>query len=60
MGMVRLFTLKDNTKSFVDVPAESVAEAQVELELSGAVVYHAKALQKPSKRSKARLSKRLY
>jgi hypothetical protein len=58
--MVRLFTLKDSTKSFIDVPAAAVEEAQVEVEMSGGTVYHAQLLPKPGKQRKARLNKRLY
>ena len=58
--MVRLFTLKDSTKSFIDVPAESAQEAQVEIEMTGGSVYHAQLLPKPTKQRKARLNKRLY
>ena len=58
--MVRLFTLKDTTKSFIDVPAHAVEEAQVEIETTGGTVYHAQLLPKPAKQRKARLSKRLY
>jgi len=60
MGLVRLFITKDRERSFVDVPQESAAETQVEIEMSGGTVYHACVIQQSRKRAKARLHKRLY
>lgn len=62
--MVRLFVLQDNRRTFLDVPYGQHLEAQAELEMSGADVYHAALLSSPPKsrnyRTGARLNQRLY
>jgi hypothetical protein len=62
--MVRLFVLQDSCRTFVDVPYGKHLEAQADLEMSGANVYHAALLSAPPKsrnyRNTARLNQRLY
>jgi hypothetical protein len=62
--MVRLFVLQDNRHTFLDIPYGQHLEAQADLEMSGANVYHAAVLSSPPKsrnwRSGARLQQRLY
>ena len=62
--MVRLFVLQDNRHTFLDVLYGQHLEAQADLEMSGANVYHAAVLSSPPKsrnwRSGARLRQRLY
>ena len=60
MEMARLFILKNNTKTFIDIPTNELTDYQAQIELSGATVYHATVLPKPSRRTKAKLRKRLY
>jgi hypothetical protein len=64
MSTVRLFVLQDNCRSFVDVPYGQHLEAQADLEITGAKVYHAVVLNPPAKTrrstSGAKLKKRLY
>ena len=60
MELVRLFILKNNAKSFVDIPKNELGEHQAQIELSGGTVYHACVLPKPVKKPRARLRKRLY
>ena len=64
MGMVRLFVVQDNRRTFVDVPYGQHLETQADLEMSGATVYHAALLSAPPKsrnwRNRARLNQRLY
>jgi hypothetical protein len=64
MGMVRLFVVQDNRRTFVDVPYGQHLETQADLEMSGANVYHAALLSAPPKsrnwRNGARLNQRLY
>jgi hypothetical protein len=64
MGMIRLFVVQDNRRTFVDVPYGQHLERQADLEMQGATVYHASLLSSPPKsrnwRSGARLQQRLY
>ena len=64
MSMVRLFVLQDSCRSFVDIPYGQHLEAQADLEMSGADVYHAALLSAPPKtrnyRTAVRLQQRLY
>jgi hypothetical protein len=64
MGTVRLFVLHDKTRSYVDVPYGKHLEAQAEIEMQGAEVYHAALLSPPAnstkKRTGARLKQRMY
>jgi len=60
MDLVRLFILKDNTKRFIDIPANEVSENQAQIELAGGTVYHACALPKPARRTRAKLKQRWY
>ena len=60
MELVRLFIIKDNTKTFIDIPAHSVGENTAQIELNGGTVYHAKSLAKPQRVRRAKLRKRLY
>jgi hypothetical protein len=64
MKTVRLFVLQDNRRTFIDVPYGEHTEAQAELEMHGANVYHAALLSSPPKSRKflsgARLKQRLY
>ena len=60
MELVRLFILKNNAKSFVDIPKDELGEHQAQIELSGGTVSHACVLPKPVKKPRARLRKRLY
>lgn len=64
MKLVRLFVLQDNRRTFLDVPYGQHLEAQADLEMSGANVYHAALLSAPPKsrnyRQAARLNQRLY
>jgi hypothetical protein len=64
MSTVRLFVLQDNCRSFVDVQYGQHLEAQAELEMFGAKVYHSMMLRETAKQRKsrtgARLKQRLY
>ena len=60
MELVRLFIIKDSTKTFMDIPSDQLHEQQAQIELSGATVYHACVLPKPKRRTRAKLGKRLY
>jgi len=64
MKLVRLFVLQDNSRHMVDVPYGHHTEAQADLEMAGAHVYHAVILNPPLKTrrstSGAKLKKRLY
>jgi hypothetical protein len=63
MKLVRLFVLQDNSRRFIDIPYGQHLEAQAELEMAGANVYHAALLSSPPKsrnfRSGAKLKQRL-
>ncbi|NBS69697.1 hypothetical protein EBT31_12415 [bacterium] len=59
MKRVRLFVLQDNCRSFIDVPYGQHAEAQAELEMFGAQVYHSMVLSEPAKQRKSRTGARL-
>jgi hypothetical protein len=64
MKKVRLFVLQDNLRRVIDVPYGQHTEAQADLEMSGATIYHASVLSQPKKSRKltaeARLRQRLY
>jgi hypothetical protein len=59
MKRVRLFVLQDNRRTFIDVPYGQHLEAQAELEMFGATVYHSMMLSEPRKQSKSRAGARL-
>jgi hypothetical protein len=59
MSTVRLFVLQDNCRSFVDVQYGQHLEAQAELEMFGAKVYHSMVLRDPPKQRKSRTGARL-
>jgi hypothetical protein len=59
MEIVRLFVLHDKTRSYVDVPYGKHLEAQAEIEMQGAEVYHAAVLNPPIKQRKSRTGARL-
>jgi len=60
MEMVRIFIIKNNRKSFLDVQRSNLEEMQAQIALDGGEVYHARVLPKPVRRTKAKLRKRVY
>jgi hypothetical protein len=60
MELVRIFIIKNNRRSFLDVERGSMEDTQAQIELSGGTVYHACVLSKPPKRTRARLRKRFF
>lgn len=60
MKLVRIYVSQDNRRWSEDIAYGHHLERIADLEISGATVYHASALEPARKRSSARLKQRLY